>query len=149
MWMTLDKNTPIDDLPDIESMQEDDEEDDIMPPSGSVSNDIIQTIVYWKQDGLREGQASPDDPGNTDGSFTYTDDIKSIIDQECIACHGATGAAAGFDISTYQKAVSQIDLILARIDLQTGQNGVMPVAGRMAEEKITAFVEWKAQGLPE
>lgn len=135
----------VDDI--IESMQE--EEDDVMPPGGPVADDIIQTFVSWKNDGLREGEADSTDPGNPDGTYTYTGDIKTLIDQECIACHGATGAAAGFDISTYQKTVNQIDLIIARIDLQTGQNGVMPVAGRMAEEKIQAFIAWQSQGMPE
>lgn len=133
----------------IESMQEDDDEDDLMPPSGRAANDIIQTIIYWKQDGLREGQVTPEDPGDTDGLFTYAEDISVIISQECIACHGQTGAAAGFDISTYEKTVSQIEQILARIDLQTGQSGIMPVAGRMSENKIQAFKDWKDQGMPE
>ena len=131
----------------IESMQEDD--DDIMPPSGPVDYSIIATILDWKVDGFREGQVSAPDTGNTDGTYTYTADIKPLIDQECIVCHGATGAAAGFDISSYDKTVSQIDAIIARIDLQTGQAGVMPTAGRMAENKIQAFIDWYTQGMPE
>ena len=135
----------VDDI--IESMQE--EEDDVMPPDGRAADDIIQTFVYWKNDGLREGQPDSADPVNPDGTYTYTGDIKSIIDQECIACHGATNTAAGYDISTYEKTVSQITLLLERIDLQTGQAGVMPVAGRMSEEKIQAFKDWMDQGMPE
>jgi len=131
----------------IEAMQED--EDDIMPPSGPVDYSIIETILSWKDDGLREGQVSAPDTGNTDGTYTYTADIKPLIDQECIVCHGATSATAGFDISSYDKTVNQIDAIIGRIDLQTGQAGVMPTSGRMEEIKIQKFIDWYTQGMPE
>ncbi len=139
----------IDDI--LESMQEEEDDDDIMPPSGRAENSIIETLITWKTDGLLEGEAPPEDPdsGSSDGTYTYTSDIAAIIDAECILCHGATSPAAGYDISTYQKTVNQIDLFLARIDLQTGQAGVMPPAGRMDEATIQKIKDWVDQGMPE
>ncbi|MBT8204380.1 MAG: hypothetical protein KJO20_03300 [Eudoraea sp.] len=139
----------IDDI--LESMQEEEDEDDIMPPSGRVDNTILETLMLWKADGLLEGEAPPEDPdsGTSDGTYTYSYDIAAIIDAECILCHGATSPDAGYDISTYQKTVNQIDLFVARIDLQTGQAGVMPPAGRMDEATIQMIKDWVDQGMPE
>ncbi len=137
----------IDDI--LESMQEDG--DDIMPPSGRVDDAILQTLQTWKTDGLLEGEAPPEDPdsGTADGNYTYTGDIAGIINDYCIACHGASSPAAGYDISTYQKTVDQIDVFIERIDLQTGQAGVMPPSGRMDEAIIQKIKDWVDQGMPE
>ena len=139
----------IDDI--IESMQEDEDEDDLMPPSGRVDNSIIETLISWKIDGLIQGQATPDYPdlGSSDGNYTYTADIMAIIDQYCILCHGETSPSGGYDISTYQRTVDQMGIFLARIDRQSGQAGVMPPAGRMDEAIIQMIKDWVDQGMPE
>jgi mono/diheme cytochrome c family protein len=141
--------TQINDI--IESMQEEEGEDDLMPPSGRVDGAIIQTLISWKTDGLLEGEATPDDQGSggSDGNYTYTSDISGIIADQCILCHGPNNPAGGYDISTYQKTVDQIGLFIARIDLQTGQAGVMPPAGRMDEAIIQKIKDWVDQGMPE
>ena len=132
----------------IEEIQEDG--DDIMPPSGRMAENLIQIIKDWETDGLLEGDPnSGNDNGNTSGNYSYVADIKLILDQECTACHGATSPAAGFDISSYAKTTNNIDLIITRIDLQNGQNGIMPTSGRMAEIKIQKIKDWKAQGMNE
>ena len=135
----------------LKSMQEEEGEDDIMPPSGRVDDTIIETLILWKADGLLEGEAPPEDPdsGISDGNYTYTEDIAAIINDYCIVCHGASSPDAGYDISTYQKTVDQINIFIERIDLQTGQAGVMPPAGRMDEEIIQKIKDWVDQGMPE
>lgn len=132
----------------IEEIQEDG--DDIMPPSGRMEQNLIQLIKDWRTDGLLDGDPNAaDDTGSIDGNYTYIDDIQSIFNQECTACHGATNPVAGFDMSTYAKTIDNIDIILARIDLQTGQNGIMPPNGRMSEIKIQKFKDWIDLGSPE
>ncbi|MCX2720351.1 hypothetical protein [Lentiprolixibacter aurantiacus] len=139
----------IDDI--LKSMQEDEGEDDLMPPSGRVDNAIIQTLIDWKTDGLLEGESPPDngEPGGSDGNYTYTADIAPIISNHCIFCHGSNSPAGGYDISTYQKTVDQIAVFIERIELQTGQAGVMPPAGRMDEAVIQKIKDWVDQGMPE
>ena len=133
----------------LESMQE--EEDDIMPPSGRVDNAIIQTLLTWKYDGLLEGQAPAEDPIPIppDGTLSYTANILTIFEDNCIMCHNANMPAGGFDISTYQKTVDQIDLIMSRMELQTGQTGVMPPAGRLDAATLQMIQAWIDQGMPE
>lgn len=134
----------------LESMQES-EYDEIMPPSGRVDDEVLQTLYSWVSDGLLEGEATEDNPdtGSSDGTYNYSSEIVAIINSECILCHGANNPAGGYDISTYQKVVDQIDIFLARIDLQTGQAGVMPPAGRMDEGTIQLIKDWVDQGMPE
>jgi len=135
----------------LESMQEDEEEDDLMPPSGRVDNAILQTLLAWKTDGLLEGQAPAEDPIPIppDGSLSYTANILTIFEDNCIMCHGASASAGGFDMSTYQKTVDQIDLIMARMERQTGQAGVMPPAGQLDATTLQLIRDWIDQGLPE
>ncbi len=133
----------------LESLYED--EDDIMPPSGRISDSLIQVFIDWKIDGLLEGDpnSNEDNNDNTSGIYTYIDDIGPILAQECTACHNASNPLGGYDISTYSKTVAGIDLLIQRIDLQTGQTGIMPPNGRMTESTIQKIKDWYEQGLVE
>lgn len=95
-----------------------------------------------------EDSISLSDPNqNTDGTSTYATNVKNIIDNNCISCHGASNPTAGFNISTYINAKNNIDAIINRSDLQTGQSGIMPPSGRMSESNIQILKNWKSQGL--
>ncbi len=133
----------------LESMTED--EDDIMPPSGRVDNSILQTLAAWRADGLLEGVAPAEDPTPLppDGTLTFTANIQTLFDNNCNMCHGANAPAGGFNMSTYQLAVDQIDLIVARMELQTGQAGVMPPAGQLSATQLQMLRDWIDQGMPE
>lgn len=82
-------------------------------------------------------------------NVTYTNSISGIISNNCISCHGSVNPNAGLDLSTYTLVKNNVDLILGRIDLQTGQTGIMPPSGRMPDNNIQAFKNWKTQGLNE
>lgn len=92
---------------------------------------------------------SLDDPNLNLDNITYTTHIKGLIDSYCISCHGAVNPSAGFDISTFTKAKNNMNAIISRIDLQTGQAGIMPTSGRMTETTIQTFKNWETQGLTE
>lgn len=135
----------------LESMMEDEEEDDLMPPGVRVDATIIQTLLAWKTDGMLEGQVPAEDPVvlPPDGSLSYTANILTVFEDNCIMCHNINMAAGGFDMSTYQKTADQIDLIMARMELQTGQAGVMPPAGQMDAATLQLIRDWIDQGMPE
>ena len=133
----------------IEEMDKSSSDEDIMPPSGRV-DDAIAIVKKWKTDGLLEGEETDSSGGgNADGNITYTTDIKAILEQECTACHGTTNPSGGLGLTTYTDAKNSIASIINRIDLQTGQTGIMPTAGRMSEDKIQKFKDWQTQGLLE
>ncbi|KFF02965.1 cytochrome c family protein [Flavobacterium reichenbachii] len=81
----------------------------------------------------------------------YTKNVKSIIDANCIGCH-QSGRSAGFrPLTTYAevKAAVENSGLLARIQLQNGQQGIMPQAGRMSQTNIDVIVKWNTDGLKE
>lgn len=96
-----------------------------------------------------EDSISLSDPNQNQnsGTVTYTVNVKSIIDGNCVSCHGASNPSAGFNISTYANSKNSINAIIDRVDLQTGQPGVMPPSGRMPESKIQILKDWQTQGL--
>lgn len=133
----------------IKAMDKKNGDSDVMPPSGRADENLIQTIKDWKTDGLLEGEETTTGGGNADGNITYNTDIKSLLEQDCTACHGASNPSGGLNLTTYTLAKTNINSIIARIDLQNGQTGIMPPAGRMSEAKIQAYKDWLAQGLLE
>jgi hypothetical protein len=80
---------------------------------------------------------------------TYTANVKSIIDQNCIGCHSAGGSL--IPLVTYDQvknAMSNTNL-LDRIQRQNGMPGIMPKAGRMPQDKINTILQWNTDGLLE
>jgi len=89
-------------------------------------------------------------PPVTDPSIiTYTKDVKSIIDANCIGCHKIGGAASFRPLTTYTevKAAVQTAQLLDRIQLQNGQQGLMPQTGRMSQANIDLILKWNTDGL--
>ncbi|MEP6806209.1 MAG: cytochrome c, partial [Flavobacterium sp.] len=76
-------------------------------------------------------------------AFSYTKNAKSIIDANCIGCH-QNGRSAGFrPLTTYAEVKAAVESagLLNRIQLQTGQQGIMPQAGRMSQANIDVIVK--------
>lgn len=80
---------------------------------------------------------------------TYTANVKSIIDQNCIGCH-ASGSGIR-PLETYDQVKDGIlnSDLLDRIQRQNGMSGQMPKAGRMPQDKINTILKWNTDGLLE
>nr|WP_294786188.1 cytochrome c [uncultured Flavobacterium sp.] len=84
-------------------------------------------------------------------ALTYSKNVKSIIDANCIACH-QSGRSAGFrPLTTYAEVKAAVETagLLGRIQLQSGQQGLMPQGGRMSQANIDIVVKWNTDGLKE
>ncbi len=102
---------------------------------------------------------TPPDPETPPGTgtpdpvaaFSYSKNAKSIIDANCIICH-QNGRSAGFrSLTTYAEVKAAVENagLLNRIQLQSGQQGIMPQAGRMSQANIDVIVKWNTDGLKE
>jgi mono/diheme cytochrome c family protein len=98
---------------------------------------------------------TPPGPGTPNpepvAAFSYTKNAKAIIDANCIGCH-QNGRSAGFrPLTTYAEVKTAVENagLLNRIQLQTGQQGIMPQAGRMSQANIDVIVKWNTDGLKE
>lgn len=109
-------------------------------------SDTYQDIETQPETGNPD-PGTPTDPVAT----TYAKNVKSIIDGNCIGCH-QTGRSAGFrPLTTYAEVKAAVENagLLNRIQLQTGQQGIMPQAGRMSQANIDVIVKWNTDGLKE
>ncbi len=77
---------------------------------------------------------------------TYSQDVKPIVDNNCISCHSA-GSFKPF--VTYNDVKSNIEGILNRIQRPGGDPGKMPQGGSLSQTQINVFIQWKANGLIE
>lgn len=98
---------------------------------------------------------SSDDLSGIDGldEVTYTNTVKSIIDNNCISCHAATPInGAPMSLTTYEN-VKQAVLergLLDRISRAQGAQGMMPSGGtRLPQAVIDQVFAWSTQGLNE
>ncbi len=86
-------------------------------------------------------------------NVTYTNNIKPIIDANCLGCHSSpTANDAPMPLTTYQnvKEFVQNDKIIDRVSRSQGQSGMMPLGGtRLPQPVIDLIIKWKQQGLQE
>jgi mono/diheme cytochrome c family protein len=74
---------------------------------------------------------------------TYTSHVKTIMDNNCIGCHGGSG---GVNLDTYSVVKAQADAgrILARAI--NGSGGTMPPGGLMPQTTLDTLQFWLDQG---
>nr|MBP6557211.1 cytochrome c [Flavobacterium sp.] len=81
---------------------------------------------------------------------TYTNTVKSIIDNNCIVCHSSTPQfGAPMPLVTYEQVKDAVlnRGLLNRISLDQGAAGMMPNGGtRLPQAVIDQVFEWNAQG---
>jgi hypothetical protein len=86
-------------------------------------------------------------------NVTYTENVRTIINNNCIICHGTNPAnGAPMPLTTYEavKEAVQNRGLLDRISREQGAPGMMPNGGtRLPQNLIDLIVQWNAQGLQE
>ena len=94
---------------------------------------------------------NPTNPTNPTTAVTYNKDVKSIIDANCLSCHSSGRSAAFRPLTTFAQVKTAVESagLLGRIQLQNGQQGLMPQGGRMAQANIDLIVKWNTDGLKE
>lgn len=84
-------------------------------------------------------------------NVTYNNDIKPIIDANCLGCHRSPPVNdAPMPLTTYEnvKEFVQNDKIIDRVSRSQGQSGMMPLGGtRLPQPLIDLIIKWKQQGL--
>lgn len=80
--------------------------------------------------------------------ITYQTNIKSIISDNCIACHAAPVPNAGLDLTTYQNVrnAAENGNLVERVNSPTNP---MPPNGNLAPELLQMIDKWVEDGYPE
>lgn len=92
------------------------------------------------------------DLGGAD-NITYTNTVKSIIDNNCISCHATVPVnGAPMSLTTYENVKNAVlnRGLLDRISRAQGAGGMMPNGGiRLPQTTIDKVVQWQQNGLPQ
>lgn len=84
-------------------------------------------------------------PPNND--VTYATTVKTIIDSNCLGCHGnPTANNAPMSLTTYDEVKSAVE---ARNLITRIENGSMPPAGNLTASQIQAIKDWESGGFVE
>lgn len=87
-----------------------------------------------------------------ENAITYQQNVKSIIDNNCISCHAATPRnGAPMALVTYDQVKNAIQNrgLLNRISLNNGNSLLMPQSGRLPQTTIDIVAKWQQDGLLE
>jgi cytochrome c5 len=80
---------------------------------------------------------------------TYTNNIAPLINQNCIGCHGSSGASAGVSLTTYDLVKAQaLKGSLTGTIKENGYN-LMPPSGKLSDCKIGQVENWIRNGFPQ
>lgn len=86
--------------------------------------------------------------GTTVTNPTYTANIKTIIDNNCISCHGPGGENSAVPLLTYAQVSAKASEIKVRIEKPAGDPLVMPKGGKLSQTNIDLINKWIANGMP-
>lgn len=86
----------------------------------------------------------------TPTSITYSNSIKSIMDTNCVSCHGTNPSnGASISLKTYQNVKDAVmnSGLIDKISKAQGAAGMMPFGGtRLPQNKIDEIIAWKNNG---
>jgi uncharacterized membrane protein len=84
--------------------------------------------------------------------ITFTNTVKTIIDNNCIVCHAATPVfGAPMSLVTYADVKNAVlnQGLLNRISRAQGESGLMPIPTRMPQATIDKIADWAENGFQE
>lgn len=124
----------------------------VMPPGNTLSQEQKDILTCWANDGYPEaGSQAPQDPCENINP-TYTNDAKTIIDNNCAfsGCHGQ-GATIG-DFTTYSsmeaRQVLNAQGIVDRVN-STDPSTVMPPGNTLSQADKDILTCWANDNYPE
>jgi|694.fasta_scaffold03351_20 hypothetical protein len=81
---------------------------------------------------------------------TYTNQVRAIIETNCIGCHGNTSPLGNLSLTNYNQTKNNINNIIDRIQRPQGATGMMPLGQtRLPEGSISIIKKWRDDGLIE
>ena len=82
-------------------------------------------------------------------TVTYKKNVKTIMDNNCVVCHSATGSVSYFPLTDYTSVKNSVNEIIDRIQRPNGDPLKMPKGGTLSQDNINMIIKWKADGLLE
>ena len=78
---------------------------------------------------------------------SYDNGVQTLVVNNCSPCHIPSKGGNKLALDTYAAVKDNIDDILARIQLEPGQRGFMPMNHpKLSDSTIAVFKQWKDEG---
>lgn len=124
-----------------------DDGDDVMPPTGALSQSDIDAIAQWIDQGAKNNQCIEDACNTSNVSFAT--DVMPTIQSSFTSCHGTTSPSGGTTLNNYTtvKAAGTSGALLGTIKHQTGYPA-MPQTGSLTACQIEKIETWVNNGMP-
>lgn len=124
--------------------------EDVMPPwpDKPLSPQQINLIAQWIDEGA---QNTTNCSNQCDTSlFTYSGEVRPIIDLHCVGCHNNTTQNGGLNLSTYTgvQTVALNGKLSGTINFQTGYPQMPPGGQKLSDCNITQIMKWIKAGAP-
>ncbi len=116
-----------------------------MPPSGSLSNNQIESILTWIEQGAKNNYCESDcDTLNV----SFSSDVFPIIQNNCQSCHNSTSASGSVSLSNYSEIQSKASdgFLLGVIEHQTGYKPMPPTGIKLSDCDIQIIKNWIQSG---
>lgn len=114
---------------------------------------LTSLIIFGCSNNSEDDLILQDIPTNNDTPTTYLSKVKTIMDNNCISCHGATPTnGAPNSLTTYAEVKDAVlnRGLIDRISRTNGAPGLMPLGGpRMTQQTIDIVIDWNNDGLLE
>jgi hypothetical protein len=79
---------------------------------------------------------------------TYQADVEHLVAQNCSPCNIPAKGGKKLALDNYEAVKSNIDEMIARIEMKEGERGFMPMRKpKLSDSSIAVFKQWKAAGL--
>lgn len=127
----------------------------LMPPAAPLPDSQIELIEQWIAGGAT-AEVSVGGAPSADGDYTWTRDVRPILQASCGACHGSAG---GWDASTYDSTVNSGNggpaVIPGDADNSTfikrllGEGALMPPGAPLSDDQIATLIYWVNSGAAE
>lgn len=115
---------------------------------------LTKLLLFWCTSSLLLSSCSNDSTSDLIDStpvdqVTYSQNIKSIIDNNCIVCHGTTPTnGAPMSLTTYENVKDAVlnRGLIDRISRDEGTSGAMPLGGpKLPTNSINLVIQWQNQ----
>lgn len=82
-------------------------------------------------------------------TITYDDDVKTIIDTNCVRCHGSVSPSAGLNLTTYSlvRSAAENRGLIARMN--DSSNPMPQDTGKLPQATLDIIDKWKTDGFLE
>jgi hypothetical protein len=127
--------------------------DNRMPPAPAAAWTTAQVdlLKKWINQGALNNGCNENYGGCDTTGITYTNTIKTLMDNKCIGCHYPNSTTGGgFDLSTYEKvkAVAVSGDLYGDIAFQPGYNKMPKGGAKLSTCTIQQVNAWIHQGMP-